>query len=101
MSNKLGVEGAFLSRSASSNGTSYVPIGLDLKLSAIAIMSAIGVTIAPTAYSQEEGTGLRLEEVIVTAQKKGVGESIQDVPLAITAFNSDIIEKRRLKLFGT
>jgi len=97
MSNKLGVEGAFLSRSASSNGTSYVPIGLDLKLSAIAIMSAIGVTIAPTAYSQEEGTGLRLEEVIVTAQKKGVGESVQDVPLAITAFNSDIIEKRQVR----
>jgi len=66
----------------------------NFKLTAVAVFAGLGTLCVPAAHAQEDdGPGLRLEEIIVTAQKKGVGESIQDVPLAITAFNSDIIEK--------
>lgn len=44
-------------------------------------------------YAQEEsqgGTSLLLEEVVVTARKRE--ESIMDVPIAVSAFNSDQLE---------
>jgi len=70
---------------------------LNRKLStavAAAVLASLG---APALQAQEEGSVLRLEEIIVTAQKKSVGENVQDVPLAITAFNSDLIEKRQVR----
>jgi iron complex outermembrane receptor protein len=56
----------------------------------VAIKTAVGITamgMLPNTYAQ---TGA-LEEVIVTAQKRA--ESLQDVPVAVTAFSSDTIQE--------
>jgi len=44
----------------------------------------------PSAASAQGST--LLEEIVVVAQKKGFGESIQDVPISITAFSGDQVE---------
>ena len=62
---------------------------LPLKPLAMAITLAAG-TYATTSFAQEapsEGGTKRLEEVLVTAQKRI--ESIQDVPLSVTAVSGD------------
>jgi iron complex outermembrane receptor protein len=65
---------------------------------------AIGVLLAFTAQAAEkdEATGdqsvdqkLKLEVVTVTAQRKV--QNIQEVPLSVTAFDGDLIEKNNIK----
>ncbi|MGQ9427468.1 TonB-dependent receptor [Gilvimarinus sp. F26214L] len=56
----------------------------------MAILSCMGVAALPT-IAQE---GAVLEEIVVTAQRKA--ESIQDVPIAVSAFSGDDMELRRL-----
>jgi len=51
--------------------------------------------LAPAISAQENSS--RFDEVIVTATKKGKGEDIQNVPLSITAFDGDLIEKTQLR----
>ena len=48
--------------------------------------------------AQDDGEGLDwlLEEVVVTATKRGAGQSIQDTALSITALSKDTIENRGL-----
>ena len=41
-----------------------------------------------TSFAQEEASGLEIEEIIVTAQKRE--ESLQDVPIAITAITEQL-----------
>ena len=53
----------------------------------IAVASIAGVSTAP-AIAQE---GAAIEEVVVTARKRA--ESLQEVPIAITAFTEETIEK--------
>ena len=48
-------------------------------------------TVGATAVSAQEDRATALEEVIVTAQKRE--ESLQDAPLAITAFTADDMER--------
>ena len=40
------------------------------------------------SFAQEESSGLEIEEIIVTAQKRE--ESLQDVPIAITAITEQL-----------
>lgn len=54
---------------------------------AVATASGSALSIAPSSFAQGS---LALEEVIVTAQKRA--ESIQDVPISITAFSSEKLE---------
>src|SRR5687768_12736571 len=63
-----------------------------LKL-AIGTLLGVSVGCAPvvTALAQEIGA---LEEIIVTAQKRE--ESIQDVPIAVSAFSASALEEQRL-----
>ncbi len=56
-----------------------------------AVISVVAATLAPSAL-QAQGM---LEEVIVTAQKRE--QSLQDVPVAVTAFNAAMIEKSGVK----
>ena len=55
----------------------------------------------PAAYSQQPGPpdaaadNLRLEEVVVTARKRE--ESLQDVPMSITAFTAESIEAKGIE----
>lgn len=59
---------------------------------AVALALASTVTLAALpAQAQEESAELRLEEVTVTARKRA--ESVQDVPISITAFSAEAIEK--------
>jgi outer membrane receptor protein involved in Fe transport len=55
--------------------------------SAFALAGAAG-----SAFAAEEGT--TIEELVVTAQKKA--ESIQDVPIAVSAFSQDALQKSRI-----
>jgi len=60
---------------------------------------------SPALYAQdqsEQGESAEADQqfgnvIIVTAQKKGSGENVQDVPLAITAFDGDLIEKLQVR----
>ena len=47
---------------------------------------ALSITTAPGAYSAQ----MVIEEVIVTAQKRA--QSIQDVPIAISAFDQEFLD---------
>ena len=51
-----------------------------------------------TALAQQQPDAGRLEEIIVTAQKRA--ESLQDVPLSITAISSDVLEQRSVQSFA-
>ncbi|MEM1113598.1 MAG: TonB-dependent receptor [Pseudomonadota bacterium] len=55
---------------------------------ALAVAAAASVTSLPKAVAQDDS--MSLEEVIVTARR--VGESLQDVPIAVTAFTETAIE---------
>jgi len=55
---------------------------------------SIGVLLASPAYSEESSAGM-LEEIIVTAQKRA--ESLQDVPISITALSGDQLVKRQVR----
>ena len=54
------------------------------------IALAIAAPAAMQAYAQD-GSSLRLEEVVITAQKRE--ESLQDAPIAISVFSPDNIEQ--------
>jgi outer membrane receptor protein involved in Fe transport len=58
---------------------------------AIAANAAFGQRATPTADAASAG----LEEVVVTARKRA--ESLQDVPVSITAFTDEAIEKRGIE----
>ena len=61
---------------------------LNVSLATIAIATAFGG--ATSAFAQDED-GAALEEIIVTAQRRS--ESLQDVPIAITAFTQEDLER--------
>jgi iron complex outermembrane receptor protein len=56
----------------------------------LAALCAAAVTAPATA--QQSGDNL-IEEVVVRAQKKATGESVQDVPLAVSAFDENSLKK--------
>jgi outer membrane receptor protein involved in Fe transport len=61
-------------------------------------LTAGGALGVPTAWAQdraEAAGGLALEEIVVTARKRE--ESLQDVPLSITAFSADTLEQRGIE----
>lgn len=49
--------------------------------------------LAPLAGAQSSDSRGKLEEIVVTAQKRGVVENAQDVPIAIYGFSSDTLDK--------
>jgi len=56
-----------------------------------------GALYAPAISAQDSSGASGFDEVIVTATKKGKEENIQDVPLAVTAFDGALIEKTQLR----
>jgi len=65
------------------------------KLATGTMLASAGLLFAPAIHAQESSS--RLDEIIVTAQKKATGESVQDVPIAITAFDGDLIENLQIR----
>src|SRR4029453_1923422 len=62
----------------------------------VAGVSMLSITAGTdTALAQQTGG---LEEIIVTAQKRS--ESLQEVPLSITALSSDVLEQRSVQSFA-
>jgi iron complex outermembrane receptor protein len=55
------------------------------------IVSVIALIGGPLAQAQQQG---RIEEIVVTAQKRV--QSVQDVPIAISAFTSETLQKKGL-----
>lgn len=63
-----------------------------LTLGASVLVAASGLTLANSAMAQDAGAdSIRLDEIVVTARKRE--ESLQDIPIAITAFSSKDIER--------
>lgn len=58
------------------------------------IVTAVALLQAPPAAAQ----GAALEEITVTAQRRA--ESMQDVPVAVTAFDADMVDKARIESVG-
>jgi len=58
------------------------------------LASAVLLASAGGAFAQG-GSNLMLEEIIVTAQKRE--QSIQDIPIAVSAFDKATIERQRIK----
>ena len=56
---------------------------------ALLVAGASAFALAGGAHAAEEGA--TIEELVVTAQKKA--ESIQDVPIAVSAFSQDALQK--------
>jgi len=68
------------------------------KLMAGAMLAGFGALYSPALFAQDESDGpVYRDEILVTAQKKGEGEDVQDVPLAVTAFNGDLIENQQIR----
>ena len=76
-------------------------VRLQSKLRALAVSSAIAAGAAsvsaqqPTPEADEKArgaAGIMLEEVMVTAQKRAEGQDVQRIPLAVTAFTSEMLE---------
>jgi iron complex outermembrane receptor protein len=56
----------------------------------ILVAAASAVAMPVTVSAQEGGSGLALEEIVVSARKRD--EALQDVPVAISAFSAEEIE---------
>lgn len=65
------------------------------KLTAGTILAGAGLFLAPAIQAQDGSS--RFDEIIVTAQKKAAGESIQDVPVAITAYDGELLENLQVR----
>lgn len=61
---------------------------------AFAVALALGTPTAAIAQQNAQADGLVIEEIVVTARKRE--ESLQDVPLAVTALSSQDFERRRI-----
>ena len=59
----------------------------------LAVLAAIAGAGAAPAYAQDQGADLRLEEIVVTAQRREA--QIQDVPIAVSAFDPVEMERRQ------
>jgi len=65
--------------------------GLDNFLITSLAVFLLGIPMHGWAQDQSQ-SGRVIEEIVVTATKKGEGEKLQDVALAVTAFNGDMLE---------
>jgi iron complex outermembrane receptor protein len=77
-------------------------------LASCAMLALAGAGTTQTAAAQaaeaQSEDDARIGDILVTAQKRGVAERAQDVPIAITAFNAKSIEDghlRDLQTLGT
>ena len=65
-----------------------------MKITTARTLLAVGVLAAGGGKAIAQSDNLALEEVIVTAQKRE--QSVQDIPIAISAFDAATIERQRI-----
>ena len=58
------------------------------------VTAAVTLILAPPAQAQDTGGGFELEEVVVTARKRE--ESLQDTPVAVSAFTEQELRYRQV-----
>jgi iron complex outermembrane receptor protein len=63
---------------------------MNMKLRLRSLAATMAASVSITAFAAEVSGTTTLEEIIVTAQKRQ--QNLQDVPLAVTAFNAETIE---------
>lgn len=61
------------------------------KLSPVLMVSLLATAVSVAAQAQSSNQGFAIEEVIVTAQKRA--QSLQEVPIALSAFGSDTVKQ--------
>jgi len=64
----------------------------------IAVATATASTLGPAAWAQSGNSGLMLEEVVVTAQKRD--QSLQDVPSSVSVLSGSMLEDYSLQDFS-
>jgi iron complex outermembrane receptor protein len=57
------------------------------------LAAAMCVVAGAPAIAQESADDALIDEVVVRAQKKAAGESVQDVPIAVSAFDEGTLER--------
>lgn len=65
-----------------------------LSVPAAAQTPATGVPATATAGTAAEDVGSGIDDIIVTAQR--VGQSLQDVPIAVSAFTAEALERQQI-----
>jgi len=73
------------------------PMITKTKLATGTILAGAGLFFAPTLHAQDTTGSSYFDEIIVTAQKKAQGEDVQEVPIAMTAFDGNTIEKLQIR----
>ncbi len=75
-------------------GANRLPAGVVLAPLALAVAAASLGVAAPALAQSDEKQMVELEEVIVTARRRE--ESLQDVPIAITAMSADFLREQNI-----
>lgn len=65
------------------------------QLNNVAVAMAVAAVLQAGAVQAQSGTGTRVEEIVVTAQKTRA-QSLQEVPLAIQAFSGDELKQKNI-----
>ncbi|MFC3069564.1 TonB-dependent receptor [Phenylobacterium soli] len=69
---------------------------MSLKIHLLATSALLAAVTASAAEAQTRpASGTTIEELVVTAQKRE--EALQDVPIAVSAFNQDSLEKQKIE----
>ena len=73
------------------------PITENLRLSLATSASALAMLVATPALAQTAAADVDegIEEIVVTAQRQA--ESLQDVPIAVTAFSAESLERQQIE----
>ena len=58
----------------------------------LAAIIAVAFSLPAPAVAQEGAAGALLEEIVTVARKKSAAESVQDVPVAVTAFGAEQLD---------
>ena len=74
------------------SGTSRNRVAAAVRGASLAAVAAATLPMAPVVVAQTGGSSLVLEEVTVTARRRA--ESLQDVPIAVTALSGDELTMR-------
>lgn len=61
------------------------------------VMAAICFTASPQVASAQSAVDTLREEVVVTALKKAVSETVQDAPLAVTAYGANQVDALKVR----